>query len=175
LVDIEFVDILAATVLTIAVLRGLLHGLIREAFSVIGIAAAYIAIRTCVTPASDWLAELTGDLIPAGLSPWIVGSVIFVFTIAIVGKVGRAIRSTLRLAGMGLMDRLGGGLLGAAEGGLVIALVFNLAASAVGRDHPNLADTYTLQALEKIEQIIQDNPDVGLDVSSPPLSLGRFL
>jgi uncharacterized membrane protein required for colicin V production len=129
----------------------------------------------CVVPASDWLTQLTGDAIPTGLSPWIVGSVIFVLTITLVAKVGRAIRKILRFAGLGIMDRLGGGILGAAEGTLVIVLLFNLAASAVGRDHPNLVDTYTLQAIEELEQIKQDMSDVDSDASSLPLSLGRLL
>jgi uncharacterized membrane protein required for colicin V production len=112
---------------------------------------------------------LTGDAIPNGLAPWIMGSVFFVFAIAVVSTVGRKVRRTVRAAGLGLMDRMGGGLLGAAEGILVVALIFSVAANFLGRDHPTLADTYTLELLEQIEQVFQGASAVTAQVSSPPI------
>jgi uncharacterized membrane protein required for colicin V production len=154
--EIEFVDIVAAVALGLAASRGLLIGLTREAFSLLSIAAAYLAIRYSIDPAGALLNKLTGNAIPGGLAPWIVGSVIFFFTITVISKVGRRVRASVREAGLGMMDRIGGGVLGAAEGVLVIALVFSAAANFMGRDHPNLADTYTLQAIEQLEQTFKD-------------------
>ena len=49
------VDLLALCVLSIAVLRGLFLGLIREAFSLAAIGAACVAVRWFAEPAAAWL------------------------------------------------------------------------------------------------------------------------
>ena len=52
---ISAVDVAALAILGLAVLRGLWIGLIREVFSLAGLAAAAVAVRFGTVPAADWL------------------------------------------------------------------------------------------------------------------------
>ena len=170
LAEIEFVDIVVGVMLLIASLRGLSLGLVREAFSLIGIAAAYLAVRFFVLPIGDGLIELTGGRISANIAPWIAGALLVVLTIAVVTRVGRTIRRGVHAVGLGFIDRMGGMQLGAAEGMLMVALLFTLTERFLGRDHPTLTDTYTLEALEQLELVFHAAPAVDFDVASPPRS-----
>ncbi len=146
-------------------------GLVREAFSLVAIAAAYTAVRLFVHPAADWLTEVGSGRISPGAAPWIAGALLVVLAIALVTSIGRIVRRGVRAAGLGFADRVGGALLGTAEGVLVVALLLTLATGYLGRDHPALADTRTLAALEQLEQLAREAPAVGRDVASPPPSL----
>ena len=105
---IEPVDIVVATILAIASLRGMFLGLIREAFSLAGIASAYLAVRLFTASAADWLVAVSGGSIPVGLAPWIGGLLLAVFTLGVITFVGRVLRKGARAVGLGFADRLGG-------------------------------------------------------------------
>jgi hypothetical protein len=51
---------------------------------------------------------------------------------------------------------------------LVIALAFIMASNLLGRDHPTLVDTYTLELIEKLEQKFHDTPEVTAQISILP-------
>ncbi len=153
---------LALGVLAIALLRGLLIGAVREAFSLGALAAATIAVRLWSQPAAEWLAERFGwELGPLG---WRIAAgvgivIAVVFGIAIVG---RFVRKGIRAAGLGMADRLAGGVLGAAEGALVVSLLVLLGLTFVGRDHPLLEDSRAVEAFETAREVARGEgmPDV---------------
>lgn len=153
--SITAVDMAALAVLALAILRGLWIGLIREVFSLAGLAAASVAVRFGTAPAADWLMVN----LPVELSPLAAriatGVVIAVAIIVIVAIAGRMVRKGARWAGLGFVDRLGGGALGAAEGALVLVVLMLLGIAAVGRDHPALADSRALAAFESAERLVQ--------------------
>jgi membrane protein required for colicin V production len=171
LAGLESIDIVVGAIIAAACLRGVFLGLVREAFSLVAIAAAYTAVRLFVHPAADWLTEVGSGRISPGAAPWIAGALLVVLAIALVTSIGRIVRRGVRAAGLGFADRVGGALLGTAEGVLVVALLLTLATGYLGRDHPALADTRTLEALEQLEQLAREAPAVGRDVASPPPSL----
>ena len=78
------------------------------------------------------------------------------------------LRRGARAVGLGLVDRAGGALLGAAEGSLVIAVLLVLATTVLGRDHPAFQDTRTLAAFERVEAVATGVRDT--DVAAPPRS-----
>ena len=147
------VDLAALAILALAVLRGLFIGVIREVFSLAALAAACVAVRLGTAPAADWLLQNSpvemGDLVARIAA----GVVIAAAVIVMVAMVGRAVRKGARWAGLGFADRLGGGVLGAAEGTLVIVVLMLLAVAVVGRDHPALTDSRTLAAFESAERL----------------------
>ena len=77
-------------------------------------------------------------------------------------------RRGIRLAGLGMLDRMAGSAVGAAEGALLVAVLLILGITLVGRDHPALSKTRTLAAFEQVEQIAEGRFDGLPDVATPP-------
>jgi membrane protein required for colicin V production len=165
---VEPVDILMATILAIAVLRGFFLGLIREAFSIAAIGGACVAVKLFVRPVADWLQAASDGQIGALIAPWLAGAMLAVGTIAAIAIAGRLLRRGARLAGLGWADRAGGAVLGAAEGALAAAILLLIATSLLGRGHSALAQTHSLAAFEQLEQIVQGQGPRGVDVAAPP-------
>ena len=163
----ELVDIIGAGIVGIALVRGLILGLVREAFSLGSIAAACIVIRLYAVPVGSWMDSWISTSLGAA-APWIAGAVLAAVTVAVGGGIARLARRTVRFAGLGWADRTGGAVLGAAEGGLVVAILLVIGAAFVGRDHPTLAGTQSLAALERFETLARDNAFENLDVAAPP-------
>ena len=164
--EFEFVDIVAAGILSLALLRGLFLGLVREACSLTAIALAYLAVQFYYKPVADGLVQISGGAISTGVAPWIAGALLVVLAITLVTAVGRILRRGVRAAGLGFLDRMAGGLLGTAEGVLVVAILFSAAIGLFGKDHPTLKDTQTLATLEQLPLALHEPPHP--DVASPP-------
>jgi uncharacterized membrane protein required for colicin V production len=160
------VDLLALSVLSIAVLRGLFLGLIRESFSLAAIGAACVAVRWFAAPASAWLEAATDGRVGALAAPWLAGAGVAMAAAAAVAIIGRVLRRGARAVGLGLVDRAGGALLGAAEGSLVVAVLLVLATSVLGRNHPLFEHTRSLAALERVEGLAGGVRNI--DVAAPP-------
>ncbi len=86
---------------------------------------------------------------------------------AAVGMAGRWIRRGVSAAGFSWADRAGGGVLGAAEGALLVVVVVGLATTFLGRDHESVRGSRSLAALEHLESMARERD---IDVSAPPLS-----
>lgn len=157
----------ALAVLALAVVRGLWIGVIREAFSLVGLATACVAVRFGTEPAAVWLDEILPGLDPlavriaAGIGVAVLGWLA-------VRLAGALLRRGVHAVGLGFLDRLAGGILGAAEGALVLGLGLLLTGAVVGRDHPQLAESRALAALERAEQVAQAERDIRPDVAAPP-------
>jgi uncharacterized membrane protein required for colicin V production len=160
------VDLLALCVLAIAVLRGLFLGLIRESFSLAAIGAACIAVRWFADPAAVWLDAVTDGRVGPLAAPWIAGAGVAIAAAAAVAIAGRLLRSGARAVGLGMFDRAGGALLGAAEGALVVAVLLVLATTVLGREHPVFHGTRSLAALERVEDAAAGARDP--NVAAPP-------
>lgn len=170
LAEIESVDIVVGSIIGIACLRGFLLGLIRESFSLASLGAAYMAVRAFVAPVADWVGEVSGGRINEAIEPWVAGALLVLVTIGVVTTIGRIVRRGARAVGLGFVDRVGGGLLGAAEGVLVVAVLIMLVGDRIGRDHPAIANSRTLAALEQMELLAHEAPSAEIDVASPPHS-----
>jgi membrane protein required for colicin V production len=159
------VDLLALCVLSLAVLRGLFRGLLREAFSLLAIGAAVIAVRAFTAPAAAELQAASDGRIGELAAPWVAGTGVAIAAAAAVSLMGRVLRGGARVVGLGLVDRAGGALLGSAEGMVVVAVLLVLATTVVGRDHPAFAHTRALAALERVEGVAGARAP---DVAAPP-------
>jgi len=148
-------DGIVLAIMIVALARGCMIGVIREAFSLGSIAAACVAISYGTTPLAKWLTTISREQIPESISPWLAGALIAIATIAVVGTLGRILRRGARAVGLGFADRFAGALLGAAEGILVSLLVVIGASFALGRDHVWIADSYSLRAYDEIRAVLE--------------------
>ncbi len=160
-------DGIVLTVFAIAVARGLFIGLIREGFSIAALGGSFVAVRYGVGPVGSWLDETTkGEL--GTTAPWIAGAVIAVFTILAISIVGRVIRRGARLAGLGIADRLAGGVVGAAEGALVAGLVIVGATWVTGPDSDFVSEARSVHVLEQLQEYVESQREGLPAVAAPP-------
>jgi membrane protein required for colicin V production len=165
---ITAIDMAALAILALAVLRGLVIGLIREVFSVVALVAACMAVLLGTGPAAEWiLRELPVELGSLG-ARIAAGGIIAASVIAVVATMGSGLRRGARWAGLGFFDRLAGGVLGAAEGALVIMALTALAVGVLGRGDQALAGSRTLAAFEIAEGLVQGTPPTLPRVEPPP-------
>jgi len=165
---ISAIDVATLAILAVAVLRGLFIGLVREVFSLAALAAACVAVRLGTAPAADWmLINLPVEIDPLAARV-AVGVIIAVAVVVTVAMAGRILRRGVRWAGLGFADRLTGGVLGAAEGALIIVVLMLLGIVVVGRDHPMLANSRTLAAFESAEHLAQQTNPTLPSVALPP-------
>jgi len=164
-------DVVALAVVAVAVARGTIRGVVREAFSLGAIAVAFIVARFATAPLAAWLVESA----PMALPPWaatsLAGIAVVGGSLIGVGLLGRTLRTGVHAAGLGLFDRLAGALLGAGEGALVVAVGVALAAAAVGPDHAALRQTKTLAAYDAAMDLL--GRDRLADVAAPPMEVRR--
>lgn len=155
-------------VLFVALLRGFFIGLIRESFSIAALAGAVLVTRATTAPAAELLQQWTDGEIGPALAPWLAGTAIAIATVAVIALLGRVLRRGARLAGLRWADRVGGAALGAAEGA-VIAMVIVLGATwTVGRTHPQVAESRSLEAYDVVRSFVEQSGEELPDVAAPP-------
>ena len=130
------IDVVAVAVLGLAVLRGLWIGVVREAFSLAALAAAIFAFRALRAPVADEIAMRThwDPLIAAAAA----GGAVVVGAIVFVTLVGALVRRLVSTAGLSFVDRIGGAVVGAAEGVLLVGLALFGATELLGPKDPLL-------------------------------------
>jgi uncharacterized membrane protein required for colicin V production len=148
-------------------LRGYFIGLVREAFSLAALGAAYLAVQLFTLPAADWLEDFSNGDVGPGIAPWLAGAGLAIGTVVIVVLLGRGLQRTLKAAGLTWADRFGGAFLGAGEGMLVAGILLVLGTEVLGRDHPAFSDTVSLAAIEEMERL-SETSEIDIDVAAPP-------
>lgn len=128
------IDVVALAVFGLALLRGLWIGVVREAFSLASLAAAVFAFRSLREPVADEIAMRTqwDPLIAAAAA----GGAVVIAALVFVTLVGAIVRRLVSSAGLSLVDRLGGGAVGAAEGLLIVGLALFGATEILGPRDP---------------------------------------
>jgi membrane protein required for colicin V production len=106
-----WLDIVLIIVLTILALHGLLIGIIRSVFDIIGILIGYVLA-----------VSFSGSV---GIPRFLAFLLIFVFIVVAVHILGRIISKAIRTTPLGTIDRVLGGLLGLFKG-IVVCFVFLL-------------------------------------------------
>lgn len=169
--DLPGLDIVALALLALAIARGAFRGVVREAFSLGALAAAFIVARFATSPVAAWLTESAPMILPPWAATVLAGIAVVTASLIGVGLVGRTVRTGLHAAGLGLFDRIAGAGLGAAEGALVIAVGVALGATALGPDHAALRQTHTLAAYDSAMDWMGRGRLA--DVAAPPLEVRR--
>ena len=161
-------DVAALSVMAVALLRGVWIGMVREVFSVAALAGACIALRLFTEPFSGWILE---NALP-GIGPLgaqlLAGGLLALGSVLTIGLLGRLFRRGIHAAGLGAADRLAGGVIGTAEGALVVGIALFLAITLIGRDHPALESSRTLETFSRVELVARESTGTLPDVAAPP-------
>lgn len=167
------VDFLVMAVLGIAVARGLMRGLLREAFSIASLAAAVISVKLFSDDVARWLLQISDGQVGELAAPWIAGFLIVLGAIGITTAAGRLLRRSAKAAGLGWADRAGGLLMGTAEGVLLAGIILSVSIYFFGRSHEILANSRSLEAMDQLEEFARSG-EINLDqfdlpsVAAPP-------
>lgn len=143
--EYPLMDMIAATTIFAAMVRGIWIGLVREGLSLAAIGLCTIVTRLFVDPLTVQLTEITSGEISGKTAVWISGVLLVVATILVCGVIAKVIRKGVQLAGHGWADRAGGGALGIAEGSIVAAVLVMIAVWLVGTDHPATKDARSVE------------------------------
>ena len=146
------IDVAVISILALASARGLWLGLVREAFSLVGLAAASFATWRFGDAAASTLALRIGDALPPAAVHALAIAGLGLGTLLAVTLAGRVVRRSVRFAGLGLVDRVAGGCLGALEGALVVALLLSGATLLLDRSHPWLAQSEAVALFERVRE-----------------------
>lgn len=161
-------DLVVVAILALGLARGLWIGMVRELFSLGAVAAACIAAWVFAASGGAWLAEQSGIAQP--IATGIAGFTVGIGTLTLLAITGRFAKQGVEKAGLGGFDRLGGALLGSAEGIIVATLLLSLSIYALGRDDPLLSQSRSLEAFEALEDwaLGPVTEEDFLDVAAPP-------
>lgn len=147
--DLPLIDMLVATVIFAALIRGLWIGLVREGLSLAAIGLCTIVTRVFLDPVTLQLTEWTEGELVGKTATWIAGVLLVVATILACGAIARLIKKGVQFAGLGWADRVGGGALGIAEGTLVAAVLVMITVWLVGPDHPTTEGARSVALVEE--------------------------
>ncbi|UCE84907.1 MAG: CvpA family protein [Deltaproteobacteria bacterium] len=164
------VDLIVIMILGIAAIRGLLRGMIREIFSVLALASACLAVRFYAAPLAERIIVLADGRI-GSLAAWGLAAVsVVIGVVAVIALAGSFLRRGAKSVGLGWADRLGGSVIGLAEGSLVAAVLLLLAVRILGSDTPTLRDSRSVAALDQLTRAVvaQRAGEATADVATPP-------
>jgi len=123
----NLIDIVILVIICLFAFKGLVRGLVNEAASLTGLLVggwlAYRYYPLLAVPIKSLLH------LPANLSSFLAFIFILLLTGILAHIIGNIITAALRLVMLGSLNRLGGLLIGAAEGTLLLCLVFSIATS----------------------------------------------
>ena len=121
-------DIIILTVLFLFALKGLVRGLVNEASSLTGLVlGGWLAYRFYPTLAVPIRTALH---VPAHVSAFLAFMLLLLLTGIVAHIAGNILTAALKLVMLGSLNRLGGVLIGAAEGALLLCLLFSTATSS---------------------------------------------
>jgi len=121
-------DIIILTVLLLFALKGLVRGLVNEASSLTGLVlGGWLAYR--YYPALS-VPMRTILHVPAHVSAFLAFMLLLLLTGIVAHIAGNILTAALKLVMLGSLNRLGGILIGAAEGALLLCLLFSTATSS---------------------------------------------
>lgn len=120
--DLHTLDLVILVVLAFGLVRGFTTGVIRQIATLIGLIAAFLVGVRFMQPAGEMLAASLG--LSEGVSPLLAFMLLFAAVQLILLGIVRFVEGVIGLLHLSAVNRLLGGLLGAAKGALVLSLIF---------------------------------------------------
>lgn len=166
--DLSTLDSIVLAVMGIAIVRGMWIGMIREGFSIAALGGGLLAVRYGIEPLAAFIERISGGDLGSTAATWIAGAAIGLGTIAVLGVVGKFLRKGAHAVGLGWADRLGGGVVGAAEGALAAAVILVATTWAAGPDSPLVEKSKSIEVLDELQDYLAEHEDELPAVASPP-------
>ena len=141
---LTLLDGIVLVILLLGITRGIFIGMVRETFSMAGLAAAVLAARYGIPTVSGAIEGISQGAIGPGLAPWLAGTLLAIGAVSIATLISRLVQRGIRAAGLTWLDRTGGAALGAVEGLLIGLLVVLGATFVIGREHPSIDGSRSL-------------------------------
>ena len=112
-------DIIVLAVVGVLTLLGLWKGLVRQAVGLAGVAAGYMTAMKFYGPLA---ARFLTGFRPSALGHVISFLAVFIACIIAASIIGWIARKLIGTAGLGILNRVGGGILGGAKGCLIVSI-----------------------------------------------------
>ncbi len=145
-------DLIVLIVVGLLTLRGLWEGLVRQVIGLAGAIAGYVIAMKYSEPLAAKF--LTGFRLFTGHV--IAFVVIFIVCIIVASLLARIAGKLLSLAGLGILNRLGGGLLGFLKGCFIFAVLTMLLVAFLSPDSSFLKGPGTLKYLQPMAEMVSD-------------------
>ena len=117
----SYIDIIIALPIIYGIIRGLMRGVITEVFAIAGIILGIIVARVYAGDAATWLQSIsTWDI---NLLKPIASFCIFLAVAIICNLLARLLTKLFKLIALGWINRLVGGMFGAAKWILIVAVI----------------------------------------------------
>jgi len=120
----NWLDILLAVILVIAVFIGLRRGLIKTVFALVGLVLGVFVAGRLYEPFGDWLSSFMGD----SIARIVAYAIILICVLVLAAVLASFVRRTIALTPLGWVDSLVGGVLGLLVCGVLMAAVITLLA-----------------------------------------------
>jgi len=147
----NFADVAIAIILIIGLFSGLAKGFVRGLFGLVALVLGImIAAGTYERVSTGVLAFIPGDRAPEVLS----FVLIFLVVVLAIGLLGRIISKALKLAALGWLDRLLGGLLGVGMASIVVGLLLLVAVMAGFQDQKMLKESRLAPSVLRLTDVI---------------------
>lgn len=143
-------DIIALAVAGLSVLLGLWKGLIRQVVGLAGVMAGYmIAMHFYESVAARYLKGFT----PA-TGHIIAFLCIFIACIIAASIVGWVVGRVMNIAGLGILNRIGGAVLGGAKGCFILAIAVMMLVAFLPRENGVFKSSRTIRYIQPMAQLI---------------------
>ena len=106
---LTLLDGIVLVILLLGITRGIFIGMVRETFSMAGLAAAVLAARYGIPTVSGAIEEISQGAIGPSLAPWLAGTLLAIGAVSIATLISRLVQRGIRAAGLTWLDRTGGG------------------------------------------------------------------
>lgn len=143
-------DIIVLVVAGLSILRGLWRGLIRQVVGLAGVAAGYmIAMRFYESLSAGYLRGFT----PA-TGRIVAFLCIFIVCIVAASIVGWIIGKLMNVTGLGMLDRIGGAVLGGAKGCFILAVAVMMLLAFLPKENGILKGSRTIEYIQPMARVI---------------------
>lgn len=165
-------DWVIVVIVAMSLLIGLWRGLAKEAFSLIGWAAAFFGAQTLAQPFSSAFSNAVSEPTIRYILSW---GLVFVGALAIFSVLGNFFSQQLRQPGLNLGNRILGAAFGVLRGVIVVAILTLILRELIPRSEQDLIDNATLiDVIDEVIEFFGDNLDPILD-AAPTDSVGEAI
>ena len=117
----SYLDIIIALPLIYGIVRGVMRGLITEVLAIVGIILGIVVARIYAGDAAAWLQQVSQW--DANILRPIAAFVIFIVVALVCNLLAKLLTKLFKMIALGWMNRLAGGLFGAAKWILILAVI----------------------------------------------------